>query len=153
MTYRFVPKRWLRAVQVLTLLLTAIVGLGVIALPDTAVQLSKLEETMSANWFGWSLFAAGGIGGLAELWMWWKRNEALTSLVAWCHIVCIGVMAGYLSAATWGVLMTNWRTFVSPVLILMVITWHLAFVQRRPRESLLANDYGKSPRLTGRTDL
>ncbi|MGE2714179.1 hypothetical protein ACQI4L_08990 [Mycolicibacterium litorale] len=154
MTYRWVPKRWLRFLQVATLLLTAAVGLGIVALPRTAAQLSKLEQTMSGDWFGWVLFTAGMLGGVAELAMWQRQHERYTVFVAVAHIAIVGTLAGYISGAVWGVLSTNWRTFITPVLLLLVLLWNLGFVQRRPRDQLpTAFDPGPSPRLQGRDEL
>lgn len=135
MTYRYVPKKWLRLLQVLTLLLTAIMGLGIVNLPETAAQLSKLEETLvSGNWFGWMLFGAGLIGGLAEIDMWTRHHDRWTNLVASMHIIIVGLLGSYFVVSLIGVLNTNPTLFLTPTLVLLMTFWHMAFVQRKPTD-------------------
>lgn len=134
MTYRYVPQRWRLAAQLVTLAGTSALGASIVATPpQTDVKLSQIEQTMNADLWGWLLVAAGAIGFLAEGVMSSTKTMKLFWVVSMCHIVCLSLMVAYGTSALVGLIERGqWYNFAGPVLAVMVGTWHLVYVQRKP---------------------
>lgn len=134
MTYRYVPARWARILQLATLLITMLSGLVITVIPLDDPRMSAFERTfMTGDIFGWTLVFSCAIGFIAELWMWFRRNEKFLAVVAWCHITAAGALGGYCAAAVAGILVHgNIANIGGPLLGLLLVLYHAAY-SHRPR--------------------
>jgi hypothetical protein len=133
-TYRFVPQKLLRFAQLLTLLVTAIIGVGIaLTPPDTAVTLSQIEQAMNADVWAYSMSAVAVVTLLVELWA-NMRDDAtkLMPVVAYGHLILCGLFVGYGVSALVGVILRTPWAFASPSLAILLAFWHFLFARRRP---------------------
>lgn len=137
MTYRYVPKRWLQVTQLFTLLVTAIVGLGIRFTPQPNVShVTAFEHTMMNPIWAYLMTASSMIGFIFELWMWVDHrhpdNHRYVNLVSSCHIACVGILVGYSAGAVVTMIERQPWTFSTPSIGFLLAWWHLVFVKRRP---------------------
>lgn len=133
-----------------TLFTTGLVGVGIGMTPtQTDVKLSVIEQAMQADTWAICLAAVGFLGFFCELWMWWRKNEKLLSVVSSCHILACGILVGYSASALVAVFLRIPWNFSAPALGLLMALWHLMYVKRKVPHI----DPGVSPRLTKRGDL
>lgn len=134
MTWRFVPREWLYRVQIATLAVTAVLGLGIAVTPKErdVSTLTVIESTMSADYWAYSLILFSVIALAAELDMRVREHSRWVQVVAFCHIFLCALVASYAAAALWGVLFRIWWNFGSPALGGLLAYWHMLFSKRRP---------------------
>lgn len=137
MTYRYVPKRWLQITQLLTLLVTAIVGIGVRLTPQPDVpRLTEFEKTLMAPGWAYAMTGFALVGFTLELWMWIDHRDPHSTrfldVVSICHIACVGILVGYSSGAVVTMVTKQPWTFSTPSVGYLLAWWHLVFVKRRP---------------------
>lgn len=138
MTYRYMPRGWQRILQWATLLATVLTGYAIMLLPEDDARRSQMETlAFRGDIFAWTLILAAGVGLVCELWMArrWRphEDESLIGIVAWCHIICAGAMAGFGLAALAGVIIEHSTNFGGPVLAALLALYHAGYVRRRPR--------------------
>lgn len=134
MTYRLIPQRWLRWVQLATLTATGIVGASIWVTPaDRDSKLTVIEQAMNVKVWAVALVLFSAVGLVCELWMNRHDDERLIGVVAWCHTLLCGLLVGYSVAALVGVLVRVPWNFGAPTIGLLMAFWHLMFVKRRPR--------------------
>lgn len=135
MTWRFVPREWLYRIQLATLAVTAILGLGIAVTPRErdVSTLTVIESAMSADYWAFGLILFSVVALVAEVDMYARKHDRWIQLVAYCHIFLCALVAGYAAAALVGVLYRVWWNFGAPALGGLLAYWHLAFAKRRPR--------------------
>lgn len=142
MTYRNVPARALLVAQLSTLLVTAIVGWSLYLTPHAKdAKLTVLERGMNQHYWAYALMVAGITGFIFELLAHLRRGDGTPrreidcylSIVAWSHVVCCGVMAGYSAAALASVIKYQPWNFGGPALGVLIMIWHGLYVKRRKR--------------------
>lgn len=133
MTWRFVPRAWLRRVQLATLAATALLGFSIAVTPRErdVSTLTVIESTMNADIWAYGLVLFSLIALVAEIDMAWRKHERWVPLVAGCHIMLCSLLVGYAAAAMWGVMFRIWWNFGSPTLGALLAYWHLIFTKRR----------------------
>lgn len=137
MTYRYVPRRLRMAAQLLTLLVTGIVGLSIMVTPhNTDPKLSVVEKAMSADTWGLTLVVFSSIGLAAEIYSTWRKKGPLFWTVSICHIILCAVLMAYSVSALVGVITRAPWNFGAPALGMLIAFWHYIYVQRRPREPI-----------------
>lgn len=131
MTYRMVPLKRLRTAQMLTLSVTAIVGLSIAATPVARdAKLSVIEQYMNADYWAATLVVFSALALLCEIDMHARKHQRWVWIVTACHIVLFSVMCGYAAAAFWGVLFRVWWNFGAPAVAALLAWWHFMFVGR-----------------------
>lgn len=135
MTWRFIPREQWYRVQIVTLTVTALVGLGIAVTPKErdVSTLTVIESTMKADYWAYGLILFSVIALVAEVDMRIRNHSRWVQVVAFCHIFLCALVASYAAAAMWGVLFRIWWNFGSPALGALLAYLHMTFSKRRPR--------------------
>lgn len=139
MTYREVSARSLRWFQLATFLITGVLGIAVLFTPmDADAKLTAIERVLDPNVWGWVMALFGALGFTVE---YWKGKPGLDpgpqakwlSLVSWCHIILVGVVASLGLSALVSVLIRQPYNFGAPALAVYLSFAHALFIKRRFR--------------------
>ena len=137
MTYRYVPRRHRMVAQLLTLVVTAILGASIIAAPEsTDPRLTIIERAMSADYWGGLLIVFGILGFAAELYSTIRKKQPFFWVVSACHTILCAVLLAFSVSALASVLAYAPYNFGAPALGVLVAFFHYMYVQRRPREPI-----------------